>query len=73
MDGDGNVGRKSPGGGRPDHRVPGTVAPIGGNARDHREIDVNAGRGFVFVFQFGLGQGGAIVTHQWIGLSWRKT
>ena len=56
MGGDGDVGREGPGGRRPDHRVPGAGAPGGGDAGDHREVDVDAGRGLVVVLQLRLGQ-----------------
>ena len=62
MDGDRHVGRQGPGRGRPDHGVPaGRRRPRRArHARDQREIDVNAGRRLLAVFQLGLGQGRAI-------------
>ena len=66
MNGDRHVGRQGPGGGRPDHRVPVVIVravragPRRGHARDHGEIDVDAGRGLFVVLQLGLGERRAI-------------
>ena len=60
MGGDGDVRGEGPGGRRPDHRVPGVVAPGGGDARDQGKVHVNAGRGLVLVFELRLGERGAV-------------
>ena len=64
MEGDGQIGRKGPGGRRPDDNrdllslEPGVFL---GHVRDHRELDVDRRRGMVLVLDLGLGQGGLAV------------